>query len=200
MADTLRPTLDFIRQRIASYRPRRLDPEGRPPAAVLLPLYEKTGDQHLLFTRRTDLVEHHKGQISFPGGAADPEDRDLAQTALRETHEELGIAPDDVEIFGPLDDWLTVSDFVVTPYVGAITRPAPYPFRRNRLEVEELIVVPLHHLQNDANVVAEWRRFGGQDILTYSFQWGEHLIWGVTARILKHFLDLLEPDAPAERP
>lgn len=199
MVEKPHPTLDFVRQRITSYRPRRLDPDGRPPAAVLLPLYTKDGKLHLLFTRRTDLVEHHKGQISFPGGAADPGDRDLAHTALRETHEELGVAPEDVEIFGPIDDWITISDFLVTPYVGAITRPAPYPFRPHHLEVDELLEVPLYHLQNDENVVAEWRRFGDQDILTYSFHWGEHLIWGVTARILKHFLDLLEPDPPAER-
>jgi len=191
--------LEFIRERVTAYRPRQIEPEGRPRAAVLLLLYNKGGQQHLLFTRRTDLVEHHKGQISFPGGAADPGDRDLRETALRETYEELGIAPEDVDIFGPLDDWITVSNFVVTPFAGAITRPAPYPFRQNCFEVEELLEVPLNHLQNDSNVVSEWRRINGQDILTYTYRWGDHLIWGVTARMLKHFLDLLAPEAAPER-
>jgi 8-oxo-dGTP pyrophosphatase MutT (NUDIX family) len=191
--------IDFIRERVTAYRPRQIEPEGRPRAAVLLPLYDKGGQQHLLFTRRTDLVEHHKGQISFPGGGADPGDRDLQQTALRETHEELGIAPEDVDVFGPLDDWVTVSDFVVTPFAGAITCPAPYPFRPNSFEVDELLEVPLHHLQNDANVVGEWRRINGQDVLTYIYRWGDHIIWGVTARMLKQFLDLLAPEAAQER-
>lgn len=191
--------IEFIRERVTAYRPRQIEAEGRPRAAVLLLLYNKGGQQHLLFTRRTDLVEHHKGQISFPGGAADPEDRDLRETALRETYEELGIAPEDVDIFGPLDDWITVSNFVVTPFAGAITRPAPYPFHQNHFEVAELLEVPILHLQNDSNVVSEWRRINGQDILTYTYRWGDHLIWGVTARMLKHFLDLLAPEAAPER-
>jgi len=191
--------IEFIRERVTAYRPRQIDAEGRPRAAVLLLLYDKDGQQHLLFTRRTDLVEHHKGQISFPGGAADPGDRDLRETAFRETYEELGIAPEDVDIFGPLDDWITVSNFVVTPFAGAITRPAPYPFHQNHFEVAELLEVPILHLQNDSNVVSEWRRINGQDILTYTYRWGDHLIWGVTARMLKHFLDLLAPEAAPER-
>ena len=191
--------LDFIRERVTAYRPRQIEPEGRPRAAVLLLLYNKDGQHHLLFTRRTDLVEHHKGQISFPGGAADPGDRDLRGTGLRETYEELGIAPEDVDIFGPLDEWITVSNFVVTPFAGAITRPAPYPFRPNHFEVAELLEVPILHLQDDANVVSEWRRLGDRDILTYTYRWGDHLIWGVTARMLKHFLDLLTSEAPPER-
>ncbi len=193
------PMLDFIRQRVTAYRPRQIEPEGRPRAAVLMLLYDKAGQQHLLFTRRTDLVEHHKGQISFPGGAADPTDHDLRETALRETHEEVGIAREDVDLFGPLDDWITLSNFVVTPFAGAITRPAPYPFRPNDFEVAELLEVPLLHLQDGSNVVSERRRVNGQDILTYTYRWGDSLIWGVTARMLKHFLDLLAPEGPPER-
>lgn len=162
-----------------------------PRAAVLIPLYEKDGELHVLFTVRTELVEHHKGQISFPGGAADETDADLRETALRETYEEVGVRPEHVEVFGRLDDFITVSNFVVAPYVGSITVPAPYPFDKNELEVAAILEVPLAHLLDRANVESEVRRIQGRDVLTYMFRFNRHVIWGATARILKQFLDLI---------
>jgi 8-oxo-dGTP pyrophosphatase MutT (NUDIX family) len=185
--------LEAIRQAVASHRPRRIQPEGRPEAAVLLLVYEVHGEPHILFTLRTHLVETHKGQISFPGGAADPEDDDLRLTALRETYEELGVRPDDVEVVGQLDDSPSISGFMVTPYVGFIRGPVPYPFRPNHHEVAELIEVPLSHLMDRANVTEEVRHIDGRDLVMYSYLFRGHVIWGLTARILKQFLDLLEP-------
>jgi 8-oxo-dGTP pyrophosphatase MutT (NUDIX family) len=183
--------LEAIRRVVASYQPRRIQPEGRPEAAVLLPIYEVQGEPHILFTLRTHLVETHKGQISFPGGAADPEDDDLRLTALRETYEELGVRPEDVEVVGELDDWPSISGFMVTPYVGFIHGPAPYPFRPSRHEVAELIEVPLSHLMDRANVTQEVRHVDARDVVMYSYLFRGHVIWGLTARILKQFLDLL---------
>ena len=174
-----------------------MEPGQRPLAAVLIPLYEREGQYHVLFTLRTEHVEHHKGQISFPGGAADPEDPDLEFTALRETFEEIGVRPDDVEVLGRLDDIVTITNFLVTPYVGVLRGPVPYPFRHNEHEVAELLEVPLSHLMEEANVVQETREIGGRPTPTYSYRFGEHVIWGATARILRGFLDLL---APALRP
>ena len=185
--------LEAIRRVMASHRPARIDPAGRPPAAVLLLIYELEGEPHTVFTLRTDLVETHKGQISFPGGAADPGDDDLRLTALRETHEELGVRPEDVEVVGQLDDWPAISGFVVTPYVGLIHAPTPYPFRPNQHEVAEVIEVPLSHLMDGRNVTEEVRQYDGRDVLMYSYVFGEHVIWGLTARILKQLLDLLPP-------
>jgi 8-oxo-dGTP pyrophosphatase MutT (NUDIX family) len=185
--------LEAIRQVVASYEPRRIQPEGRPEAAVLLLIYEVHSEPHILFTLRTHLVETHKGQISFPGGAADPEDDDLRLTALRETYEELGVRPEDVEIVGELDDSPSISGFMVTPYVGFIRGPVPYPFRPNRHEVAELIEVPLSHLMDRANVTEEVRHIDGRDLVMYSYLFRGHVIWGLTARILKQFLDLLAP-------
>jgi 8-oxo-dGTP pyrophosphatase MutT (NUDIX family) len=190
---TTKALLEAIRQAVASYRPRRIQPEGRPEAAVLLLIYELHGEPHVLFTLRTDLVETHKGQISFPGGAADPEDDDLRLTALRETCEEVGVRPEDVQVVGQLDDSPSISGFIVTPYVGFIRGPAPYPFRPSHDEVAELIEAPLSHLMDRANVTEEVRQIDGRDVVMYSYLFRGHVIWGLTARILKQFLDLLAP-------
>jgi 8-oxo-dGTP pyrophosphatase MutT (NUDIX family) len=144
-----------------------------------------------LFTVRSELVEHHKGQISFPGGAADASDPDLAYTAQRETFEEIGVAIDHVEIIGQLDEMITVSNFLVRPFVGRITEPGPYPFAHSEIEVAEILEVPLSHLREEANVVADLREYQGREVMMYSYVFGKHIIWGATARILKQFLDLL---------
>ena len=115
------------------------------PAAVLLLLAVKQGKHHVLFTKRSDKVECHKGEISFPGGTVDPGDTDLLHTALRDGKEEIGLMPHDVAILGRLDDMATVTTgFVITPYVGII--PYPYPFQINAEEIAELFLAPLKTL------------------------------------------------------
>jgi 8-oxo-dGTP pyrophosphatase MutT (NUDIX family) len=183
--------IDHIRGRLAAIQPTRLVDEGLPRAAVLLPLYEAGGQLHVLFTRRSELVEHHKGQISFPGGAYDSTDPDLRYTAVRETWEEIGVAMDHVEVIGQLDEMVTVSNFLVRPFVGHITQPAPYPFVHSEIEVAEILEVPLDHLRDESNLVAEPRIYQGRQIVAYSFRWRDHVIWGATARILKQFLELI---------
>lgn len=183
---------DFIDQiqNLLSSRNRRVI--VHPPfshAAVLVPLYQKEGQCHLLFTKRSDQVKYHKGEISFPGGVVDEEDRELIHTALRETHEEIGLKEEDVQILGVLDDIVTVTEFIVTPIVGLF--PYPYPFRVSEVEIAELIEVPLSFLLTKENFnEQEITRMGRKDIV-YAYQYGEHTIWGATARILKQFLDLI---------
>ena len=183
--------IELIRSRLAALQPAYIEGNTLPRAAVLLPLYDSGGEPHVLFTVRSELVEHHKGQISFPGGAADAEDRDLAHTARRETFEEIGVAMDHVEIIGQLDEMITVSNFLVRPFVGRITQPGPYPFAHSEIEVAEILEVPLSHLRDGANVVADLREYQGREVMMYSYVFGKHIIWGATARILKQFLDLL---------
>jgi 8-oxo-dGTP pyrophosphatase MutT (NUDIX family) len=180
-----------IRQRLAAYEPEYIEGEVLARAAVLVPLYETDGALHVLFTRRSELVEHHKGQISFPGGAWDESDPDLRFTAVRETWEEIGVAMDHVDVIGQLDEMITVSNFLVRPFVGQITQPGPYPFAHSEIEVAEILEVPLSHLQDELNVVAEPRIYQGREVMMYSYRWRDHLIWGATARILRQFLDLL---------
>jgi 8-oxo-dGTP pyrophosphatase MutT (NUDIX family) len=183
--------IEHIRTRLAAYRPQYIADDTLARAAILLPLYEKDGDTHVVFTKRSELVEHHKGQISFPGGAYDATDPDLRFTAVRETWEEIGVATDHVEVIGQLDEMITVSNFLVRPFVGRITEHGPYPFAHSEIEVAEILEVPLGHLRDEANVVAELRTYQGREIVAYSFRWQDHLIWGATARILKQFLDLV---------
>lgn len=184
--------IEHIRARLATYQPQYIADDTLARAAILLPLYEKDGDTHVIFTKRSELVEHHKGQVSFPGGAYDATDPDLRYTAVRETWEEIGVATDHVEVIGQLDEMITVSNFLVRPFVGRITEPGPYPFAHSEIEVAEILEVPLGHLRDEANVVAELRTYQGREIVAYSFRWERHLIWGATARILKQFLDLIE--------
>jgi 8-oxo-dGTP pyrophosphatase MutT (NUDIX family) len=159
------------------------------PAAVLIPLFVREGEYNLLFTRRTETVEHHKGQISFPGGRRDPEDPDLLATALREAEEEMGIQRKDVRIVGELDDICTVTNFCVAPFVGLI--PYPYPFQINLHEIEEVLEIPLAILLNKAHFREEIRERNGQSYPAFFYQYKHHAIWGATARILKQLLDLL---------
>jgi 8-oxo-dGTP pyrophosphatase MutT (NUDIX family) len=183
--------LDEIRRRLDAHEPALIAEDVYARAAVLLPLYENGGGLHVLFTRRSELVEHHKGQISFPGGAFDSTDPDLRYTAVRETWEEIGVSKDDVEIMGQLDEMITISNFLVRPFVGRILRPGPYPFAHSEVEVAEILEVPLDHLLDETNVVTELRTYQGREMLAYSYRWRDHLIWGATARILAQFLSLI---------
>jgi 8-oxo-dGTP pyrophosphatase MutT (NUDIX family) len=164
-------------------------------AAVLIPLLYKEGHWHVAVTQRTQNVEHHKGQISFPGGACEPGDDDLQATALRETWEEIGVPPEAVEVLGALDDFVTISHFVVTPFVGVISEAAsfPYPFayRLNLNEVDGVVEVPLSFLFEESNLRVEQREHDGRlfDVLFWDF--GPYTIWGVTARMLQGLLDLI---------
>ncbi len=160
------------------------------PAAVLLPIYEKEGEYYILFTKRTQKVEHHKGQISFPGGARHEHDRDLKDTALRETFEEIGVRPEDVTILGELDNMSTLtSNFLITPFVGII--PYPYEFIINEDEIEELVEVPLSALADERNYREEVYIIEGAPNMGRVFEYNGRVIWGATARILKQFLDLV---------
>jgi 8-oxo-dGTP pyrophosphatase MutT (NUDIX family) len=184
--------IERIRERLAAYEPQYIDGEdAMPRAAVLVPLYEVDGEIHVLFTRRSELVEHHKGQISFPGGAFDASDADLRYTAVRETWEEIGVAMDHVDVIGQLDEMITISNFLVRPFVGRLTAPAPYPFVHSEIEVAEILEVPLAHLRDDTNLNVELRMYQGAERAHYSYQWRDHIIWGATGRILRQFLDLL---------
>lgn len=188
-------TLDSIRDVLTDSNSLSIGDASDDPAlvqaGVLLLTYLKDEEVCVLLNKRTDRVEHHKGEISFPGGARDPEDATILDTALREAHEEMGVEKEDVEVLCRLDQVSTPSRFAITPFVGTI-RPS-YPFHASQSEVAEVLEVPLSVLLDPAN----WRevvmnggrgRSGG---LAYAY--GEHLIWGATARILTQFLLLIAP-------
>src|SRR5512139_876325 len=183
--------VDQIRIILSSRKRRVIEHPPFSHAAVLVPLFKKEDGCHLLFTKRSDQVKHHKGEISFPGGVVDEEDLELINTALREAHEEIGLKKSDVEIIGILDDIVTVTEFIVTPIVGLF--PYPYPFKVSEVEIAELIEVPLSSLLHKECFSEREIIRGGQKEVVYAYQYGDHIIWGATARILKQFLDLIPP-------
>jgi len=180
---------DVIQQRLASRQRSIINDPRQRRAAVLLPLYRDGDETYALFTKRTEAVEHHKGQISLPGGAEDKGDSGPLDTALRETEEELGVPRDQIRILGALDDVYTVvSGFVITPFVGVI--PHPVPLRVNPDEIAEVLSVPLSTFRDLTKLRIEERdRAPGERIQVYFYYHGRHEIWGATARIMKGFIE-----------
>jgi 8-oxo-dGTP pyrophosphatase MutT (NUDIX family) len=164
--------------------------EGFHRAGVLVPLVLGSAEPELLFTRRTEEVETHKGQISFPGGMSDRGDADIVHTALREAEEELGIAPSLVEVQGLLDDLAVPSGFIITPVVG-ILRGLPR-LTPNPKEVAEAFTVPIGFFCTPGNGRSESREYRGVLREVWYYQRGEHNIWGATAMIVRQLLLKLE--------
>jgi len=159
------------------------------PSAVLVPIYYKQGQYYILFTKRTERVKEHKGQISFPGGACQEGDRTLIDTALRECAEEIGLVPSEVEVLGELDDTLTeTSNYIISPFVGLI--PWPYQFKVDGWETEEIIEVPISALMDKDCLHQETEIKSGQAVTSYFYHYQGRVIWGATARILHQFLDI----------
>src|SRR3990170_7587619 len=151
----------LISDRLAARQRHVIDDPAPRRAAVSLPLYHDRGETYVLFPRRTETVEHHKGQISLPGGAEDEGDAGPLETALRETEEELGVPRTLVNILGILDDVYTfVSGFVITPFVGLI--PHPVSLRVNPYEIAEVLTVPLATFRNPGSLRVEEREREGE--------------------------------------
>lgn len=195
-------TLAQVRTALARRAFRTLDPStlsagylGSPgrlrEAAVLVPLFEKRGALHVLMTRRREDLRLHPGQISFPGGRIDEEDPDARHAALRETHEEVGIAPADVEVIGRLSETLVVmTGFRLTPWVGVV--PYPYPWRAAPGEVAEIVEVATADLRRPGVHRTEIREAFGMTHQVHYFTIGDRTIWGASARILSELLSLPE--------
>ncbi len=164
-------------------------PAGPVPSAVLIPLFMKDGACHILFTKRAENLTHHRGEVSFPGGVYQPEDRDTIHTALRETWEEVGIAPEEVEILGVLDDFLSIHNYLVTPYVGLV---APgYKLLPNPAEIGRVIEVPLSFLLTPGIFhLRDWT-WQGRTIPLYCVDYQGDRIWGLTGAMLKQFIEII---------
>ncbi len=184
-------TLDRLRQSLADYTPRRVDHPAAAPAAVLILVANSNGEPRVVFTERTNHVEHHKGQMSFPGGACDDDDESVEATALRETFEEIGVKPEDVRIIGQLDDMVTISNFRVTPFVGELCTDCDYEFIINDREVGRVVQVPLGFLMDEQNMELEVREHQGREVLVPAFSYNGHRIWGATARMLHQLLEFV---------
>ena len=176
--------------------PKTIDNPTLVPAGVLVLLYLKNGEPHLLLNKRSESVESHKGEISFPGGRKDLSDNSLLDTALRETYEEIGVNPEDVRVLGKMDEIDTMTGYRVSPFLATISER--YRFIVNRLEVAELIEVPLFGLMKGALVRDEMRQIEGNWVHKNNYSYNGHLIWGATARIVNRLLVLLQPEFDKE--
>jgi len=157
-------------------------------AAVLVPLLWQDDEWHLLFTRRTDRVESHKGQVSFPGGACDEGESTPEQTALREAHEEIGLDPAKVRVLGRLANMITITGFRVTPVVGVIEWPTVFSIGKH--EVARIFTIPLHWLADKRNRW-EFNMLGRNRSLIAYHPYDGELLWGATARMTVDFLKVL---------
>jgi len=178
-----------LKQALAQRQKRHIVDASRVLSAVLIPIFYKQGEYYILFTKRTEKVKDHKGQISFPGGAYEEEDVALVNTALRECTEEIGLPVETVELLGELDDMPTVgTGYLISPFVATI--PWPYPLKVDPREVKEIIEVPISALLDKDCLREETDTLDGQVIPTYFYHHQGEVIWGATARILKQFLDI----------
>ncbi|UCF63244.1 MAG: CoA pyrophosphatase [bacterium] len=187
--------VERTRKVLDKYDPRQLSVHSVLPAAVMILFVERRDFPHLIFTKRTDTVETHKGQISFPGGVKDLQDENLLDTATRETFEEVGIQPERINILGQLDDFFTVTDFVVTPFAGYID--TEFQYKINTREVAQILEVPLSvFLQDNDFEIKKWEHQGATyDVFFYHYQ--NQIIWGATAYILNRFIDTVFGYNPA---
>ena len=152
------------------------------PAGVLIPVIERSAGLAVLLTQRSAELKHHAGQISFPGGRMETHDRDVVQTALRETHEEVGIPPELIAVVGYLPPMPTVTGYAITSVVGMVTQDIPLQI--DPTEVEYAFEVPLAFLLDRRNELALEREYQGRRIPTVEFHYEGERIWGATAHIL----------------
>ncbi len=176
---------------LALYPRRTVDRGDLVSAAVLVPITDHR-EPHLLFTKKTASVPHHRGQFSFPGGVVEESDASRVETALREAWEEIRLPVSAVEVLGLLDDTETrATPFIITPVVGIVTDHVD--FVPDGREIERVLEVPLRVLRDPAIFHTEtWERSGEPHLVHFYRVSEEDVIWGATARILKQFLSLLE--------
>lgn len=173
--------IDKIRQKIISYKHKRLEIDGLIQSAVLVPILSQ--NESILFIKRSMSVKDHKGQIAFPGGVINSTDLSPIETALRETKEEVGIDPQNIETINFIDDTITIAGYLIHPVVGIIrgkTEILP-----NRDEVDEVFLIPIRDILN-SEVKEDPERF------SWEFRINGITIWGATARILKNFIEICE--------
>ncbi|TWA66675.1 8-oxo-dGTP pyrophosphatase MutT (NUDIX family) [Azospirillum baldaniorum] len=208
-----RVSLDEVRKRFpgsaaADLRPAKvrgdhdLNPGFEPSqgklreAAVLVPLVDRPEELTVIFTQRTANLTAHAGQISFPGGRMESDDRDPEDTALRETEEEIGLGRDHIEVLGRLDTYVTRTGFRVTPVVGLV-RP-PFQVTPDPTEVAEVFEVPLAAILDPTNPQRHSREFQGAQRYFYAFPYQQRFIWGATAGMLVNLCDVLRAEGLGE--
>jgi len=178
---------DYIEDKLKNYE-RSTTAATKRVAAVLLPIINHGEECRILFTKRLRDLNHHGGEVSFPGGIMDPDDKSLSETALRETYEEIGIEASGVRILGALDDEISKWGHRVTPYVGIIEKPE---FTLQKTEVDRIYKIPVSTLLNPEVYFSEhWLKDGVRREVHF-YRYNDDIIWGLTGRILNKFLSYM---------
>lgn len=160
-------------------------------AAVMIPLFIHNNEWHILLTQRADTLEEHRGQVAFPGGGLEQQDKDLRATALREMNEEIGVKPADVHVFGHLGDLPVVTGYLVRPYVGQI--PWPYMLKLAKDEVQSIFSIPIAWLANQENHQVRYRSIAGREFPVIYFEpYDGYQLWGASAEMALALLSALD--------
>jgi 8-oxo-dGTP pyrophosphatase MutT (NUDIX family) len=186
-----------VRQALAAVDRQAVSDPSLTQAAVMVLIYLRDGEYVILLNKRSDTVEDHKGEMAFPGGRMEPTDASPVEAALRETHEEMGVSPEDVHVLGPLGGVSTPSGYYVKPFVGTI--PGAYNFRQSDSEVAEVVEMPLATVVREGTVPMDVKYGDGRTKNFDVYLYQGHVIFGATARILGDLLRVLErvPDEEA---
>ena len=180
--------IDHSRRYSGLYSVERIDLYRQ--AAVLIPVLEVECEWHVLLTQRSESLVQHKGQVAFPGGARENQDTDLCYTALREMHEEIGVKPQDVNVFGHLGDMPVITGFLVRPFVGKI--PWPYPLEISNDEVHSVFTIPLQWLADPHNRTLQFRSYAGREFPVVFFEpYYGYQLWGASAEMTLALLSAL---------
>ena len=185
----MHPLFEALRRRLHERPGRALNLPGLElrEAAVLVPFVLREGEPHLIFTRRPRTLRSHAGQFAFPGGSRDPEDETPLHTALREAKEELAIPPERVAVLGSLDESPTVTNFRIMPFGGVV--PEDVVLVPSPEEIDLVVEIPLREMLRPGGPRRVLWKWEGENHPVFYFDWGEHTIWGATARIV---VDLFE--------
>ncbi len=187
-----RSAREALRRALAEAPPPSVAVDGAAlrPAAVLVLVYGRAGEDVVLLSRRSEALEEHPGEVSFPGGRREAADGSPLQTALREASEEVGLDPSDVEVLGELGRFTTLSDYAISAFVGTVD--GPYEFTVNGAEVDSLMEVPLAELMDRRGLRDDVRVVDGDLAVLPSFAHGGNLIFGATARMLDRLVEVLD--------
>jgi 8-oxo-dGTP pyrophosphatase MutT (NUDIX family) len=181
-----------IRSCLTALKPRILTDGYTREAAVLMPIFERNNEPYFLLTRRTEGVQTHKGQISFPGGMRE-NGEDLLRTSLRETYEEVGIEESLIEPLGRFHDYISITRYRVTPFAGFIE--GPFTITPQVSEVAEVLEVPFRIFLDPRRLRVETGTWHSGEEYVYFYSYGDHEIWGLTARIIRDFLNAISAEA-----
>ena len=177
-----------LSKRLSEFTARRIDPNGKGEASVLMSLFNQGSEPAFLLTKRSQNVASYKGHISFPGGMRESSDSSLVDTALREANEEIGIRTSHIRVLGEFNDYLSNEGYVIHTVLGFLddaSRLEPHPD-----EVEYLLRIPVKFFNENPPRTEVWER-NGQSFEVYFYDYQGEVVWGLTARMIKHFVDQL---------